>query len=347
MIATGLTFLFGALLTALLVLLVAPIVWRKAQTLARREFEATIPASANEIRAGLDGVRAQAALSIRRSEVLLAEIREKSARTQAELGRSTVENVGLLKRSRQLAEDLSQREAELAKLDELVALKEEETAKLARHLAAARQDSDTKRRELVTIEQRFRELSDIAEERRLQLVAADDKSDLLADALRLSERQTREAEAEAERLRDDAVQAGRAVGQEKTQSSTLNEKVATLLAGIADRDEEILRLKARLVETSERASVQRTQPARRDAPGRDVDADLSDVRDQISDLAARVLRMASLAEGPDSPLARLIEKPADVAGTAGGRLSLADRVRLLSEEEAAGGATPSRSQAAR
>ena len=83
MIASGLIFLFGFLAAALIALLVSPIVWRRAKRLARREFEATIPVSANEIRASYDHVRAQAAMESRRREMEAHAVREKAALERA------------------------------------------------------------------------------------------------------------------------------------------------------------------------------------------------------------------------------------------------------------------------
>ena len=78
MIATGLTFLFGFLTAILIALLVAPLAMGRARRLARREFEAAIPVSANEIRASFDHVRAEAALTARRREMDALAMREKA-----------------------------------------------------------------------------------------------------------------------------------------------------------------------------------------------------------------------------------------------------------------------------
>ena len=110
MIATALIFCLGALCASLIALLFVPLVWRRAQRLARREFDATIPTSVNEIRAEMDLVRATSAFSLRREERRAREVSEKAARERGEAGRVILENGHLLARQKELEETLTQRE---------------------------------------------------------------------------------------------------------------------------------------------------------------------------------------------------------------------------------------------
>lgn len=375
MIATGLIFLFGVLLTALLSLLVLPIVWRKAQALARRDYEATIPTSANEIRAEFDKVRADAAVTIRRSEVLVAAAREKTARSQAELGRATVENVELLKRNRNVAEKVKEGEDALAQLRASSAFRDEEHALLVKQLADAEHEGDLVAEELEALGKRFEELGDIAEERKIQLVAAEAKIDRLGDQLRSSERATRDAKSTIERLRADAAVNERSTTHERGTVAMLNDRISTLLAGIADRDEEILRLQEQLdAAAAEAARVpagiaatpvaapqvnakadrpassgqQRLRESLARKTGTLAPEDSADIRERISEMAARVIRMSSLAEGVDSVTARLV---APAPGDAVRDGSLADRVRRLAADDAnaedtSGSGTPKAAKAA-
>lgn len=89
MLAAALFFLLGALVAVLGALLLVPLVWRKAQSLAWREAEATMPMSLPEIRAETDKVRAEAAMAIRKAELQTAAAREEAAKARAEAGRLT------------------------------------------------------------------------------------------------------------------------------------------------------------------------------------------------------------------------------------------------------------------
>ncbi len=93
MLAAALFFLLGALVAVLGALLLVPLVWRKAQSLAWREAEATMPMSLPEIRAETDRVRAEAAMAIRRVELQAASAREEAATARAEAGRLTARAV--------------------------------------------------------------------------------------------------------------------------------------------------------------------------------------------------------------------------------------------------------------
>lgn len=355
MIATGLTFLLGVLVTTLVAILVAPLVWRKAQHLARRDYAATIPATANEIRAEFDRVRAEAALSVRRQEVVTAKALEKSARTQAELGRGTVENVELIKRVRSLEDRIAQRETELAETVAALASQVAETERLTGALSESRHEATLTGEELEALAGRFQELGDIAEERKIELIAAEAKIDRLADSNRTAERGEREAREVIERLRAELAAALRAVAQEKKDATELSQRLDQMAADLADREEEVAALKARLagavpivgVASGKRLPAAGAAPqvaARTETAGQRLraaidkrngseasPANATELRETISDLAARVIRMTALTEGPASPLGGML---AGTGGTApGGTPSLAERVRRLAEAE--------------
>lgn len=357
MIATALTFVFGMLVTTLVTILITPLVWRKAQSLARRDYEATIPVSANEIRAEFDRVRAEASLSVRRQEILSAKANEKSARSQAELGRFTVENVELLKRVRGLDQTIDERDAELARLTAALAEKTADGERLETELAASRHETTLTAEELEALATRFQDLGEIAEERKIQLIAADAKLDRFADNARLTEREQREAQTTIDRLRDDLAAAARATAHEKTAATEIGAKHVALVATLADRDVEIEGLKERLagsipvvgaasgkrlVVPAPAAALLLTQAVPESA-GQRLRAAIdrkngtaeapspAALRDTISDLAARVIRMTALAEGPGSPLAGMLSPGED--GVSGTAPTLAERVRRLAEAE--------------
>lgn len=87
MLAPALIFILGALVATLGALLMVPLVWRKAQSLAWREAEASLPMSLPEIRAEADKVRAEAAMRIRQQEILAETAREEARVARAQAGR--------------------------------------------------------------------------------------------------------------------------------------------------------------------------------------------------------------------------------------------------------------------
>ena len=89
MVEAHMYFAIGFLLAALGILIVAPLVHGRAVRLTRQRLESMIPASAAEIMADKDLLRAEFALSTRQLEIALSELRAKSANERAELGRKT------------------------------------------------------------------------------------------------------------------------------------------------------------------------------------------------------------------------------------------------------------------
>jgi chromosome segregation ATPase len=78
-------FVLGALASALLALVVLPAVWRRAVRLTKRRIEAATPMTMSEFRADKDQLRAEFALSTRRLEMTIEQLRTRLAEQQAEM----------------------------------------------------------------------------------------------------------------------------------------------------------------------------------------------------------------------------------------------------------------------
>jgi len=76
LLQTVLIFTFGFLAAALLALMAAPAVWRRAVFLTRKRIEAALPLSLNELNAEKDALRAEHAMAMRRMELRLKDTRE-------------------------------------------------------------------------------------------------------------------------------------------------------------------------------------------------------------------------------------------------------------------------------
>ena len=87
MIELSMYFGIGFLLAALSVLVVAPLVHGRAVRLTMRRLEATIPLSMAEVHADKDLLRAEFAMSTRRLETNVEQLKTKSASQLAEIGR--------------------------------------------------------------------------------------------------------------------------------------------------------------------------------------------------------------------------------------------------------------------
>lgn len=370
MIASGLIFLFGFLAAALIALLVSPIVWRRAKRLARREFEATIPVSANEIRASYDHVRAQAAMESRRREMEAHAVREKAALERAEAGRVAVENADLRGRNRVLTETVAQNVADLKELSAALEAREQDYRKLEEELRETVHDLDLRTEEMNALSDRFRDLTGIAEDRKLSIVSLETRLEEAQDEVRSQERIGRERDNAIDRLRSQVGALDASLQKEKATARKLEEKVIRLTARLADQDERLalhtggrdslddvaeadLPQATRADDTSPEdtdntpvvaaaapvsaEAVRRQLEEHLDLPAHPLggDDDEEALRERISDIAARVIHLTGKAEGPDSVIERILA--ADESGKTGtaesGRPTLAGRVRRLRAEE--------------
>jgi chromosome segregation ATPase len=127
MIETVMYFGIGFLVAALLGLLFIPLVHNRAVRLTMKRLEASTPLSMVEIRADRDHLRAEFAISTRRLEMTIEELKAKTSTQLAELGKKTdainqlkkelaekkVTNVALEARAKTLRDQLRATEEEL------------------------------------------------------------------------------------------------------------------------------------------------------------------------------------------------------------------------------------------
>lgn len=376
MIATGLTFFLGFFAATLFALLVAPVIWRRAKRLARREFEATIPSSVNEIRASFDHVRAEAALRSRQREMDALAMRDKAALERADAGRVARENAELRARNRGLDETVAQQETDLKELAAALATREEEYGRLESQLRETQLDLERSTDEMDELASRFRELTQIAEERKIDILTLDSKLERVSDDLRSAERREGEKQSAIERLRGELNTLEGHLQREKVAARKLEEKVIRLTARLADQDEQAaargpqaagLLPDERMIEqdapdgpmegrespmTSEPETRKVAPPTSeptigqsvRDAldlpehPLGDENLEEEDLRQRISDIAARVVHLTAKAEGAGSPIDTILDAekaPSSSGDPEAKQVTLADRVRRLRDKETA------------
>jgi len=89
MIETAMFIGIGLLAGCLIAVMIAPLVHERAVRLTTRRLAAALPESIAEIRANEDLLRADFAMSARRSEVAIEQLKNKTARQLVELGKKT------------------------------------------------------------------------------------------------------------------------------------------------------------------------------------------------------------------------------------------------------------------
>jgi chromosome segregation ATPase len=290
----------GFLTASLLALVIIPLVHARAVRLTRRRLEASIPVSVSEIQADKDQLRAEFAISTRRLEMSVEQLRDKTTGQLAELGRKT-EAVNALKA------ELAEKTATLAALnsrdktlvEQLQGLQQELGAKTNTLGETERKLADTEA-ELGSVKAELAERAVSADSQRIQIVALETQIATLKDQVAEFEQQLKHT---AERLARESEDAGRL----REERVTLTRELATLKH-----------------ETEATWAKERAENAM--------------MRERINDVAAQVAQLTTALEGPGSAIdtilaADAIGRPVNGGGATdampAGKASLADRIRAL------------------
>jgi chromosome segregation ATPase len=280
----------GFLVAGLLFLGIIPLVHGRAVRLTVRRLEASTPMSMGEIQADKDQLRAEFAMSTRRLEMSveqmkakttsqLAEIGKKSeaiGRLKLELGEKTAALLALEAKEKQLNDDLRTTEAERAA--KASALEEAE-----RQLAATAA-------ELAKVTDSFHASSTTTDSQRVELVALRTQSEVLTGQIESYERETKDLH---ERIARDTIEAEsvrQQLTEERGQTKTLTERIAELDGQIAAQTTEAETLDRRikdllsrieqqarsLAEREQAAELLRIQAAAAEKNESDVRAELAD-----------------------------------------------------------------------
>jgi predicted nucleic acid-binding Zn-ribbon protein len=256
MIETIMFFALGFLAASLIALVLLSAVWHRAVRLTTRRIEGAIPVSMSEIQADKDQLRAEFAMSTRRLETSVEQLKLKATEQLAEIGRKS-------DAVRQIKADLEEKTAAVASLegqdralrDKLRSTEEELTGK-ARELHETETELASRTNELAQVSRSLSEKTMEADSQRVEIVALETQCDTLKHRVTDLEREVADTE---ERL----AQASRSLTQKtaegdsqrieilalQTQGDTLKHRVAELEREVAATEEQLAK---------ERGTVERT-----------------------------------------------------------------------------------------
>ncbi len=170
----------GFLAASLLALAIVPPIHNRAQRLLMRRIEASVPLSVAEIRADKDCLRAEFAMSIRRLELIIDELKAKNASQSVELGRKTAE-------INQLKATLDAKMATMSAFKKRQILPfrkaEEEFPVKANPLRDAEFALAEKEAEITRLKEELRERSSTENSQRVEMVALRIQNDTLRDQI--------------------------------------------------------------------------------------------------------------------------------------------------------------------
>jgi chromosome segregation ATPase len=361
-----LLFLLGFLTATAIALLVSPAIWRRAVMLTRKRIEASVPLTMNEIQADKDHMRAEFAMSTRRLEMNIKSLRDKTSAQIIEINRNQDELKRLTGEQADRSRIISQLEAGASKLEADLQRAHDDLQRQGARLADADSALNRKALEIENLGRLYDEAALTSSSRQVELVARETEIEKLSGDIGNMRLQRKDSERRAREMASDVKAAQEELKLERRRAVELGRKVDRLMKTVADRDDKLERREAdlaRLKAASQPGGAARGDAAadqlkdrlitmtrenrklrgeidrlERSAPRRGKgEPDSGDLlREQISQLAAEVVNMTAILEGPSSPIPNLLTDGVKSSRGSGAKqiVSLADRIRALQKAAA-------------
>jgi chromosome segregation ATPase len=360
----------GAMIAGLFALVIIPLVHARAVRLTKRRIEAAAPISIAEVQADKDQLRAEFAMSTRRLEISVDQLRTKTAAQLADLG-SKNEQI------KQLKAELKEKTTALASLEtrdktliEKLRVTEEELGGKNKLLQQLEQKLAERDAEIVKLNTTIGEQTVTADSQRIEIVALKTQIATLQDQITDLEQQLKHTQGRLAQERADGERLTKQLVDERSKIVTLTTRVGELEGiekdlreELAARDrrhaaatEAIRKEKAVAEEQLELAREERAKVLRDMATlTRETEATWATervenalLRERINDVSAEVARLTATLEGPGSAINTLlaadeIGSPRNGKGAQNGSGpitvspgsgTLADRIRALQNRAA-------------
>jgi chromosome segregation ATPase len=218
----------GFLVSMLFGLMIVPLVHNRAVRLTTKRLEAATPLSMAEIQADKDQLRAEFAMSARRLEMNVDQLKNKTTSQLAELGKkSDAINRMKLELGEKNATIFSLEAREKAVKEQMRATEEEFTAK-TESLRDAEQALKDKQNELAKINAELSDRSMMAESRQVELVAVRAQIDDLKGRVGDAEKEFAATQARLEQERSESEKATRELAEARSRVENLSQRVTDL-----------------------------------------------------------------------------------------------------------------------
>jgi chromosome segregation ATPase len=288
----------GFLVSMLFGLMILPLVHNRAVRLTTRRLEAATPLSMAEIQADKDQLRAEFAMSARRLEMSVDQLKNKTTSQLAELGKkSDAINRMKLELGEKNATIFSLEAREKAIKEQLRATEEEFTAK-TESLHDAGQALKDKQNELAKINAELSDRSMMAESRQVELMAVRAQIDNLKGRVGDAEKEFAATQARLEQERSESAKATRELAEARSRVENLSQRVNDLDRQLIVQVKEAEMLGNRVNDLETRLATQGKLLAERDYENNQLRQ-----RNEAAERSAIELRaeIAALSEGGRSP----------------------------------------------
>lgn len=288
----------GFLVSMLFGLMIVPLVHNRAVRLTTRRLEAATPLSMAEIQADKDQLRAEFAMSARRLEMNVDQLKNKTTSQLAELGKkSDAINRMKIELGEKNATIFGLEAREKAVKEQLRATEEEFAAK-TEMLRGAEKALTDKQAELAKINHDLSDRSMVAESRQVELVAVRAQIDELKNRVGDAEKEFAATQARLAQERSDSENATRELTDARGRVENLNQRVNDLDRQLIIQVKEAEMLGNRVNDLEARLATQGKMLAEREFENNQ----LKQAND-MAERAAKELRVeiAALSQGGNSP----------------------------------------------
>lgn len=249
-------FAIGFLISTLVGLGILPLVHNRAVRLTTKRLEAATPVSMAEIQADKDHLRAEFAMSARRLEMSVEQLKAKTTTQLAELGKKS----DIINRMKyELGEKnatIFQLEARERSVKDSLKATELEFASKTQSLHDAEARLSEKQTELSRIGQELSSRSQVADARQVELAAVNAQIATLQQRVNLAEQEFVETQDKLSRQQNDATQATRDLDEARSKISGLSQRVGELEGHLSTQTKEAETLAARANDVENRLAVQ-------------------------------------------------------------------------------------------
>jgi chromosome segregation ATPase len=288
MIEPVMYFGIGFLVAALLGLLFVPLVHSRAVRLTMRRLEAATPLSIAEIRADKDQLRAEFAMSTRRLEMSVAQMKTKTTTQLAELGKKTDAINQLKKELGEKTATIFALEARDKTLREQLRTTEEEFQLKSGSLREAERTLADKEAELVKLVAEVGEHSITADSQRVELAALHTRVEAMKVSVADYERTVKDVEHRLTRERGDAEAASADLTEARDKLGNLGTRTTDLERQLLIQSTEAEVLNRRVLDLEARLGDQGRALVERDYQIEKMRNDLDGARQTETDLRGEI-----------------------------------------------------------
>jgi chromosome segregation ATPase len=288
MIEPAMYFGIGFLVATLIGVLLIPLVHSRAVRLTMRRLEAATPLSMAEIQADKDQLRAEFAMSTRRLEISVEQMKAKTTSQLAELGKKT-DAINRLKveLGEKTATIFSLEAREKAFKDQLRATEEEYAIKTSTLREAERALKD-KEADLDRLGYEASERSMTTDSQRVEIVSLKTQIDALKSRIGDFEREINTTEDRLERERDQSTNASRELAEARGRVENLSHRVGELEQQLVTQTSEAVALGRKAEELERRVGEQGRLLSERELEIERMRAEMDSARKIEGDLRAEI-----------------------------------------------------------